>query len=54
MIDENVLDDGKYILDQMRGFLRRDGFMDPDLGYVGGLVRPRRDIHSSSEDEVKA
>jgi len=42
-IDEVVLDDGRHIVQQMKGYLRRDGFRDPDLGYVGRLVIQGKD-----------
>jgi hypothetical protein len=42
VIDENVLDNGKWILEQVRGFLSRDGVGDVDLRYVGRLNRRNR------------
>jgi hypothetical protein len=42
VIDENVLDNGKWILEQMLGFLERDRFKKPDLRYVGRLNRPKQ------------
>lgn len=42
MIDENVVDNGRYILEQMRGFSRRDRFGEVDMHYVGRLNRDSR------------
>lgn len=38
-IDENVLSGGKALVEQLVGLLEKDGFEEPDLVYVGRLVR---------------
>jgi hypothetical protein len=40
VIDEEVLE-GEKMAAEIKGLLIRDGFVDPDLRYVGRWVRPR-------------
>lgn len=48
-IDGNVLDSGCDIVAQICGKLQRDGFVDPDVEYVGLLIRPVCRIGSGVE-----
>jgi hypothetical protein len=48
-IDQEVLD-GEQIAENYRGLLWQDGFVEPDLRYVGRLVRLKEGSSARTED----
>jgi hypothetical protein len=52
IIDDDVLN-GEQVAESYRELLKRDGFEEPDLMYVGWLVRTRGGGETRADEEVR-